>query len=43
MRSSGRIGSENAGISSVKKCENHFGRKTKVSWARVILPGLGGT
>ena len=39
VRSGGRIRSENAGISSEKKCENHFGRKTKVSRGSVILPG----
>ena len=39
VSSGGRIRSANAGISSVKRCENHFGRKTKVSRASVILPG----
>lgn len=35
-------GSENAGMSSDKKGENPFRRKSKVSWARLVLPGLVG-
>ena len=35
-------GSENAGMSSDKKGENPFHRKGKVSWARLVLPGLVG-
>ena len=34
--------SENAGISSVKACEKHVHRKSKVSYARLILVGLVG-
>ena len=32
--------SEYADISNEKKSEKLFRRKSKVSWARVILPGL---
>ena len=39
----GGIGSANAGMSNDKKGENPFRRKPKVSWTRVVLPGLGGT
>ncbi len=39
MRGSGGIRSANVGISSVKRSENLLRRKSKVSWARVILPG----
>ena len=35
-------GSENAGISSHKRGENPLHRKSKVSWATVIVPGLVG-
>ena len=34
--------SENAGMSSDKKGENPFRRKSEVSWARLVLPGLAG-
>jgi hypothetical protein len=39
---SGVLTSENAGISSVKACENHVHRKSKVSYARLIRVGLVG-
>ena len=39
VRTSGREGSENAGISSAKMSENLIRRKSKVSWGRVIRPG----
>lgn len=39
---SGALGSENAGMSNHKTCENHVGRKSKVSWAMVIISGLVG-
>jgi hypothetical protein len=42
-RTCGGIGSANAGMSNDKKGENPFRRKPKVSWTRVVLPGLGGT
>ena len=41
-RSGGALSSENAGISNLKTCENHVGRKSKVSRATVIVPGLVG-
>ena len=34
--------SENAGMSSDKRGENPLHRKGKVSWARLVLPGLVG-
>ena len=34
--------SENAGMSSDKRGENPLRRKGKVSWARLVLPGLVG-
>jgi hypothetical protein len=43
VRTAGRPGSANAGISSVKRSENLLRRKPKVSWGRVVRPGLGGT
>jgi hypothetical protein len=36
------VASENAGISSVKACENHVHRKPKVSYARLNRVGLVG-
>ena len=42
VRDGGADGSENVGISSKKFCENQNHRKSKVSWATVIDPGLGG-
>ena len=38
----GALGSENAGISNHKRGENPLGRKSKVSWAMVIISGLVG-
>ena len=42
VRSGGALGSENAGTSNHKTGENPVGRKSKVSWAMVIIPGLVG-
>ena len=42
MRSGGVHGSENVGMSSKKAGENPAHRKTKVSWATQIAPGLVG-
>ena len=42
MSQSGALASENAGMSSVKACENHAHRKPKVSYARLIRVGLVG-
>ena len=42
MRFAGELSSENVGISNFKKGENPFRRKSKVSWAMVIIPGLVG-
>ena len=41
-KSGGAISSENAGISNHKRGENPLGRKSKVSRATVIVPGLVG-
>ena len=41
-RASGEYGSENVGMSSNKRCENHLHRKPKVSWSTKIGPGLVG-
>ena len=38
----GTHGSENAGMSNRKACEIHAHRKSKVSWATTIVPGLVG-
>ena len=38
----GALGSENAGMSNHKTGENPVGRKSKVSWAMVIISGLVG-
>ena len=35
-------GSENPGMSSDKEGENPSRRKSEVSWARLVLPGLVG-
>ena len=43
VRTRGGIRSANVGMSNDKKGENPFRRKPKGSWARVVLPGLGGT
>ena len=42
MRFGGALGSENAGMSNNKAGENPAHRKSKVSWATVIVPGLVG-
>ena len=42
VRNGGALSSENAGISNLKTGENPVGRKSKVSWATVIAPGLVG-
>ena len=42
MRSVGRIRSENVGMSNEKISENLFRRKPKVSWGRLVRPGLVG-
>ena len=38
----GALSSENAGISNLKRGENPLGRKSKVSRATVMVPGLVG-
>ena len=38
----GRSGSENVGISNEKISENLIRRKPKVSWGRLVRPGLVG-
>ncbi len=40
---SGAYRRENLGMSSDKGSENLPRRKSKVSWARLVLPGLVGT
>jgi hypothetical protein len=42
VRSGGALGSENAGMSNDKAGENPAHRKSKVSWATIIAPGLVG-
>ena len=42
VKSGGAVSSENAGISNHKTGENPVGRKSKVSRATVIVPGLVG-
>ena len=42
VRSTGEAGSENPGLSSEKQSENLCHRKSKVSWGRLVLPGLVG-
>ena len=42
MRSAGRSRNENVGTSSDKTGEKPVRRKPKVSWGRLILPGLVG-
>ena len=39
----GAYGKANVGISNDKECEMHSRRKTKVSRATLIVPGLVGT
>lgn len=41
-RSGGAVSSENVGMSNHKAGENPAHRKSKVSWATVIVPGLVG-
>ncbi len=40
MRSAGANGSEDGGISNMTHGENPCHRKSKVSWAMSIIPGL---
>ena len=42
VRNRGALGSENAGMSNHKGGENPPGRKSEVSWAMIIIPGLVG-
>ena len=42
VRPGGALSSENAGMSNFKAGENPAHRKSKVSWATVIVPGLVG-
>ena len=42
VRNGGALSSENAGISNLKTGENPVGRKSKVSRATVMVPGLVG-
>ena len=42
MRFAGELSSENVGISNFKTGENPVRRKSKDSWAMVIIPGLVG-
>ena len=42
MKLGGRFGSENVGMSNEKVSENLTRRKPKVSWGRLVLPGLVG-
>jgi hypothetical protein len=42
VRASGLLRSENAGISNDKESGNLSRRKTKVSWGRLVRPGLVG-
>ena len=42
MSQGGEYGRDYVGISSTKVCENQARRKPKVSWGRVIRPGLVG-
>ncbi len=41
-RSGGALSSENVGMSNHKAGENPAHRKSKVSWATIIVPGLVG-
>ena len=41
VRDDGAYGSENVGISSKKAGEKPAHRKSKVSWATIVDPGLG--
>ena len=40
VRAGGAHGSENVGMSSIKIGENPVHRKSKVSWAMFVIPGL---
>ena len=42
MRAGGALRRENVGMSSKKIGENPIHRKSKVSWATIVDPGLGG-
>lgn len=42
VRFGGAVSSENAGMSNLKEGENPSHRKSKVSWAMIIIPGLVG-
>ena len=42
VRSGGAVSSENAEMSNNKAGENPARRKSKVSWATIIVPGLVG-
>ena len=42
MKLGGRFGSENVGMSNEKISENLIRRKPKVSWGRLVRPGLVG-
>ena len=42
VRPGGALSSENAGMSNFKAGENPAHRKSKVSWATIIVPGLVG-
>ena len=42
VRSGGALSSENVGMSNHKAGENPAHRKSKVSWATIIVPGLVG-
>ena len=42
VRYGGALSNENAGISNLKRGENPLGRKSKVSRATVMVPGLVG-
>ena len=42
MRGPGGNGSENAGMSNEKRGEIPLRRKPKVSWVKVVFPGLVG-
>lgn len=43
VRSAGAMRSEHAGMSSDKICENHIRRKSKVSYAMLVIVGLVGS
>jgi hypothetical protein len=41
VRGGGEHGRENVGMSNIKTGENPVHRKSKVSWAMVVISGLG--